>query len=102
MDAGLAVTSKAVAVVELGMTRRQVRRLLGNPNQLMNDRRYRRLYSRSGLVLGGWRRGRSEAWLYVDVPQAGRLTFVHFDRGRVAKVFTQRSAEGDSGDRERA
>ncbi|MER6715779.1 outer membrane protein assembly factor BamE [Streptomyces sp. NPDC000877] len=76
--------------VEPGMTRRQVRRLLGSPTEAVDDRQYLGRYAtRSSLDLRIWRRrSGSEAWVYADTPRAGLATFIHFRRGRVEKVLT--------------
>ncbi|MBU6530503.1 outer membrane protein assembly factor BamE [Streptomyces sp. NPDC057245] len=77
-----------MTTVEPGMTRSQVKRLLGNPAQSITDRDYMSLYtSTSGRGFRLWRRrGRSEAWLYVGTPRTGWATWIHFSRGRVDKV----------------
>ncbi|MBZ6284992.1 hypothetical protein [Streptomyces olivaceus] len=77
-----------MTTVEPGTTRRQVKRLLGSPDQSINDRDYMALYrtaSRPGFR--PWRRrSRSEAWVYGDTPRVGWATWIYFSRGRVEKV----------------
>ncbi|WP_437054703.1 hypothetical protein [Streptomyces sp. enrichment culture] len=77
-----------MTTVEPGMTRSQVKRLFGNPDQSITDRDYMSLYtSTAGRGFGFWgRRGPSEAWLYVGTPRAGWATWVYFSRGCVEKV----------------
>ncbi|MFD5127030.1 outer membrane protein assembly factor BamE domain-containing protein [Streptomyces olindensis] len=87
-----------MTMVEPGMTRRQVRRLLGSPTNSVDDRQFLGRYtSRSYLDLRVWRRrSRSEAWVYANTPDAGLATFIHFTRGRVEKVLvTPVSARGE-------
>ena len=79
-----------MAVVEIGMTRRQVRRLLGKPDEKISDRKFRGLYSGGAVRLGGTGARRSGAWMYVHTPVPGRAVFVYFSRGRVAKVQSSR------------
>ncbi|MEU6916006.1 outer membrane protein assembly factor BamE domain-containing protein [Streptomyces olindensis] len=78
-----------MTMVEPGMTRRQVRHLLGSPTNSVNDRQFLGRYAtRSFLDLRVWRRrSRSEAWVYANTPDAGLATFIHFTRGRVEKVL---------------
>ncbi|WP_443050314.1 outer membrane protein assembly factor BamE domain-containing protein [Streptomyces sp. NBC_00286] len=74
-----------MAEVEVGMTRRQVKRLLGRPSKTINEKQFLGSYS-SVIRLGGWRRSRSEAWVYLNLPQAGQATWIMLERGRVVEV----------------
>ncbi|GAA2631977.1 hypothetical protein GCM10010307_24880 [Streptomyces vastus] len=79
--------------VEQGMTRRQVKRLLGKPEKTIKDKESRGLYSGGavsleGLRLLGRRQRRVPIWMYVDTPQAGLRTYVRFRQGRVIEVET--------------
>ncbi|HZE39607.1 MAG TPA: hypothetical protein VE172_12425 [Stackebrandtia sp.] len=73
-----------MAEVSRGMTRREVKRLLGKPTDKITTRQFLRSYS--SVVSFGGVLGRSEAWLYVNVPKTGSSTFVMFERGRVTEV----------------
>lgn len=75
-----------MARMALGMTRRQVRSVLGPPLDSINQRQYESRYQsvrRRGI--GNLRR-RSEAWIYLDVPSQGQATWSTFERGRVTTV----------------
>ncbi|GAB3010230.1 hypothetical protein GCM10023080_090730 [Streptomyces pseudoechinosporeus] len=81
--------SPVMAEVEVGMTRRQVKRLLGRPTETINERQYAASFSGDVIDLTGRGRSRSEAWMYVGVPQVGQVTLIYFERRRVAKVQTR-------------
>ncbi|AXL88645.1 hypothetical protein C4J65_10105 [Streptomyces sp. CB09001] len=86
--------------VDQGMTRSQVKRLLGKPDKTTTDRESRGLYTHGVVSLGRPRlselrlllrpRRRVPVWTYEDTPQAGLRTFVRFRQGRVTEVDTIR------------
>ncbi|WP_177154725.1 DUF2845 domain-containing protein [Glycomyces harbinensis] len=71
--------------VMVGMTKREVKRLLGKPTGRISDRQYARQAGAHVFNLGGT--SSHESWLYINVP-AGYDTQVSFERGRVVKVST--------------
>jgi hypothetical protein len=77
-------------LIEHGMTKRQVKRLLGPPHNRVSQRAFERQY-RSAMFVGGRRRG--DAWLYLNIPQAGDMTFIAFDGRRVATVQVQQASD---------
>jgi hypothetical protein len=81
-----------MGLVTAGMTRRQVRRVLGRPTASINQREFEGQYQSVSRLGGGlWRRRRSEAWVYQGVPSQGMATWIMFERGRVTTVETSHS-----------
>jgi outer membrane protein assembly factor BamE (lipoprotein component of BamABCDE complex) len=70
------ITMADMARMALGMTRRQVRSVLGPPLDSINQRQYESRYQSV----------RREAWIYLDVPSQGQATWSTFERGRVTTV----------------
>lgn len=71
--------------VSVGMSKREVKRLLGAPGAKMSDKDFLRAY-RSVAVMG--RMAKQEHWMYHDRPR-GHSTMITFRRGRVVDVVTQ-------------
>jgi hypothetical protein len=77
-------TVPAMETVRIGMSKRQVKRLLGRPHQSTSLKDF--LGSYGGFAaIGGV--PDQEYWLYVDVPP-GSESQVVFQGGRVAEVRT--------------
>jgi uncharacterized membrane protein YhaH (DUF805 family) len=73
------------STVERGMTRRQIRRLLGPP-QLETDAESH-VHRTGAVALVGHRLLNGyDYWYYPDIPAEGRETMIVFDRGRVVHM----------------
>jgi hypothetical protein len=66
--------------VTTGMTKRQVKRLLGKPTDKTNLREHLGLYGTVGglSLFGRLGAARHESWLYADVPEQGCKTLISF------------------------
>lgn len=74
--------------VEPGMTKRQVKRLLGKPHGRINERQYLRDSKKRGthiMSVGGIRN--DDHWIYFNTP-SGYDTQIVFKGRRVAEVST--------------
>jgi hypothetical protein len=78
--------------VKNGMTKRQVKELLGRPHDKNSSRSILRDMRRGGtqvVSLGPIQN--HEYWTYTNVPP-GSITIIQFDHGRVSEVQTRRSS----------
>ncbi|MBO0804743.1 MAG: hypothetical protein J2P25_16925 [Nocardiopsaceae bacterium] len=65
-----------------GMTKEQVKSLLGHPQQQMTEEDYRR----GRTVIGGSWMLENEYWFYKNFPRRGWKTMITFNKGRVLNV----------------
>jgi hypothetical protein len=77
-----------MSVVKVGMTKREVKKLLGKPTGRITTRQYARQARRSGVhVVSFGPMPNHDSWLYMNLP-AGHDTQITFERGRVIEVST--------------
>lgn len=82
-------TRAQAARIEVGMTTREVIRLLGKPSAKMTEREFLSGFQTVSW-LGSGRILDQESWLYYGHPYNGMVTMVTFIGGRVTEMVSRR------------